>query len=303
LTPSMFDRAVHQSDRLSVHWAVTSGCRQWQVRQREVSSADREGGGPSERTLALVIHGSYPSARWEPDAAWGMREDEWADWVEDVERNWGTEDFTRRNFPSTADDPHLVRWFATYMRRAASPGAAVAAELMERETDVRAVLPTIRVPTLILHRVEDAPEANRYMAEHIPGAKYVAFPGDEHISYLGDQNSVLDEIERFVKGVKAEEASLDRVLATVLFTDVVGSTEKAAKLGDSAWRELLEKHHATVRACWHGIAGPRSTPPATGFSPRSTGQPVRSAALRRSARLSPDLVSRSGRDCIPASAR
>ena len=200
-----------------------------------------------DRTLALVIHGSYPSARWEPGAKWGMREDEQAAWIEDVERNWGTEDFVRRMFPSTADDPPLVRWFATYMRRAASPGSAVAVERMEYETDVRPILPTIHVPTLILHRVEDAPEANRYMAEHIPGAKYVAFPGGEHIPYLGDQDSVLNEIERFVKGVREEEAPLDRVLATVLFTDIVGSTEKAAKLGDSAWRELLEQHHATVR--------------------------------------------------------
>jgi class 3 adenylate cyclase len=118
---------------------------------------------------------------------------------------------------------------------------------MERETDVRHVLSAIHVPTLILHRAEDEPEANRYMAEHIPGAEYVALPGREHVPYLGDQGSVLDEIERFVKGVRDEEASLDRVLATVLFTDIVGSTEKAAELGDRRWRALLEEHHATVR--------------------------------------------------------
>jgi class 3 adenylate cyclase len=85
------------------------------------------------------------------------------------------------------------------------------------------------------------------MAEHIAGAEYVALPGQEHVPYLGDQGSVLDEIERFVKGVRDEEASLDRVLATVLFTDIVGSTEKAAELGDRRWRALLEEHHATVR--------------------------------------------------------
>jgi pimeloyl-ACP methyl ester carboxylesterase len=175
-----------------------------------------------KRTLALVIHGSYPSAKWEPEAPWGIRDDEFAEWLEDIERAWGTEEFVRRQFPSLhtamADDLRLVRWVAAYMRRAASPGAAVSAELMERETDVRHVLSAIHVPTLILHRAEDDPEANRYMAEHIPGAEYVALPGNEHVPYLGDQGSVLDEIERFVKGIRDEEASLDRVLATVLFT-------------------------------------------------------------------------------------
>jgi class 3 adenylate cyclase len=204
-----------------------------------------------ERTLALVIHGSYPSAKWEPEAPWGLREDEFADWLGEIERGWGTEEFVRRQFPSLntamADDPRLVRWVAAYMRRAASPGTAVSVELMEHDTDVRHVLSAIHVPTLILHRAEDDPEANRYMAEHIAGAEYVALPGREHVPYLGDQGSVLDEIERFVKGVRDEEASLDRVLATVLFTDIVGSTEKAAELGDRRWRALLEEHHATVR--------------------------------------------------------
>jgi class 3 adenylate cyclase len=118
---------------------------------------------------------------------------------------------------------------------------------MEYETDVRHVLSAIHVPTLILHREEDSPESNRYMAEHIAGAEYVALPGKEHIPFLGDQDSVLKEIERFVKGVRADEGSLDRVLATVLFTDIVNSTQKAAGLGDGEWRALLEEHHATVR--------------------------------------------------------
>jgi class 3 adenylate cyclase len=123
----------------------------------------------------------------------------------------------------------------------------IVADHMEYDTDVRDVLSAIHVPTLILHRIEDDPEANRYMAEHIPGAEYVALPGKEHVPYLGDQDSVLDEIERFVKSVTAEEASLDRVLATVLFTDIVGSTEKAAELGDREWARLLQEHHTTVR--------------------------------------------------------
>jgi class 3 adenylate cyclase len=176
-----------------------------------------------------------------------LREDEFAERLAAIERSWGTEEFLRWEFPWMADDPELLRWFTMYTRRGASPGAMIAAERMEYNTDVRDVLSAIHVPTLILHRIEDDPEANRYMAEHISGAEYVAIPGKEHVPYLGDQDSVLDEIERFVKSVTAEEASLDRVLATVLFTDIVGSTEKAAELGDREWARLLQEHHTTVR--------------------------------------------------------
>jgi class 3 adenylate cyclase/pimeloyl-ACP methyl ester carboxylesterase len=200
-----------------------------------------------ERTVALVIHGSFPSGKKEPEAPWGWTTDEYAAEIEAIERSWGTESYIRREFPSIANDEPLVRWLTAYTRRGASPGAAVSVTHMDYETDVRYVLSAIHVPTLILHRVEDDPESNRYMAEHIAGAEYVALPGQEHIPYLGDQDSVLNEIERFVKGVRADEGSLDRVLATVLFTDIVNSTQKAAELGDSEWRALLEEHHATVR--------------------------------------------------------
>jgi class 3 adenylate cyclase len=202
-----------------------------------------------ERTLALVIHGAYPSARWEPEAPWGWREDEFAERLAAIEQSWGTEEFLIREIflPEMTEDPEILQWFTTYTRRGASPGAMIAAERMEYDTDVRDVLSAIHVPTLILHRIEDDPEANQYMAEHIPGAEYVALPGREHVPYLGDQDSVLDEIERFVKGITAEEALLDRVLATVLFTDIVGSTEKAAHLGDREWARLLKEHHTTVR--------------------------------------------------------
>jgi class 3 adenylate cyclase/pimeloyl-ACP methyl ester carboxylesterase len=200
-----------------------------------------------ERTLALVIHGSFPSGKKESHAPWGLTPEEHTADIEAIERSWGTESYIRDAFPSFADDESLVRWFVVYTRRGASPGAALAASRLEYETDVRHVLTAIHVPTLILHREEDDPESNRYMAEHIAGAEYVALPGMEHIPYLGDQDSVLNEIERFVTGVRADEGSLDRVLATVLFTDIVNSTQKAAELGDDKWRALLEEHHATVR--------------------------------------------------------
>ena len=99
-----------------------------------------------------------------------------------------------------------------------------------------------------MHRERDSPEDNRYLAEHISGAEYIALEGDEHVPYLGDQDSVTREIERFVRSVRDEEAVLDRVLATVMFTDIVNSTETAARLGDQGWRDLVENHHAAVRS-------------------------------------------------------
>jgi len=201
-----------------------------------------------DRTAALVIHGSRPSGKKGRDTPWGWTSEYFEEQTAAIESSWGTEDFFLREFPRIADDPRLLSFFASYARHAMSPGAAVAAWQMEWETDVRDILPAIHVPTLILHRREDEPEAHRYIAAHISGAEYVELPGDEHVPYLGDQDSVLNEIERFVKGVRAEEASLDRVLATVLFTDIVSSTETGARLGDRAWAELLQRHHATIRS-------------------------------------------------------
>ena len=145
-------------------------------------------------------------------------------------------------------DDEMIAWEAKLGRYSMSPGAAVAYERMTYEQDVRDVLPAIHVPTLILHREQDSPEDNRYLAEHIPGAEYIALEGYEHVPYLGDQDSVTREIERFARSVRDEEAVLDRVLATVMFTDIVGSTETVARLGDQGWRDLVERHHAIVRS-------------------------------------------------------
>jgi class 3 adenylate cyclase len=200
-----------------------------------------------ERTLALVLHGSFPSGKWDPEAPWGYTEEDWAERLAMLERAWGTEEFVRWQFPTFTDE-RVIRWFASYLRRGASPGAVIAWERMDYETDVRDVLSSVHVPTLVLHREEDAPEANRYLAEHIAGARYVALPGKEHVPYIGDQDSVLREIDSFVRSIVDAEAELDRVLATVLFTDIVDSTAQAATMGDVRWREVRGRHDELVRA-------------------------------------------------------
>jgi class 3 adenylate cyclase len=150
-----------------------------------------------------------------------------------------------------------MRRITTFFRRSASPGAAVALNRMNAQIDTRSVLPTIRVPTLVLQRAGDR-EVNvgeeRWIASQIPGAKYVELPGDDHLPWIGDSDRLLDEVQEFLTGIR-RGPDPDRILATVLFTDIVGSTERAAALGDRRWRELLAAHHAIVRDqldAWHG---------------------------------------------------
>jgi class 3 adenylate cyclase len=136
---------------------------------------------------------------------------------------------------------------------------AIALNQLERETDVRRVLRTVQAPTLVLHRRDEAVyhvEEGRYIARHIPGARFVKLEGGDHLPADGDMSALIEEIGRFLGSVRDEEASFDRVLASVLFTDIVGSTEKAVELGDRRWRETIESHHATVRAIlgrYHGV--------------------------------------------------
>ena len=148
----------------------------------------------------------------------------------------------------SADDAFKRRAVA-YLRRSASPGAAVALLRMNSQIDVRDVLPAVQVPTLILHRVGDqdvSVEEARWIATQIPGAKLVELPGDDHLIWGGNVDQVADEVEEFLTGTRPVHGG-DRVLATVLFTDIVGSTERAVELGDRRWRDALEQHHAIVR--------------------------------------------------------
>ena len=210
-----------------------------------------------ERTIALVLFGT--SACWRPtiDYPFSVRTDEHHErYIERIERIWGTQEFAAeelRNWaaPALANDDHTIGWLADYLRHAASPGAAIALERMNRGLDVRPALSAIHVPTLVLARDGDrlfTAEETNWMADQIHSARFVSFPGVDHFFWTGNQDDLLGEIERFVVKVGDEETDLDRVLATVMFTDIVGSTAKVAELGDRGWGYLVDRHHGAVRA-------------------------------------------------------
>jgi pimeloyl-ACP methyl ester carboxylesterase len=199
------------------------------------------------RTRALVTLGIYAKRLWSPDYPWAPTAEARAAEIEKIEQSWAGEMDISDLAPSA--DEAFKRRAVDYMRRSASPGAAVALLRMNTQVDVRDVLPTIPVPTLILQRVADRDvnvEEGRWIARQIPGAKYVELPGDEHLVWAGDVDAVADEVEEFLTGTRAAQAA-DRVLATVLFTDIVASTERAAAVGDRRWREIVDEHHTRVR--------------------------------------------------------
>jgi class 3 adenylate cyclase len=204
-----------------------------------------------ERTRALVIYGSLPRFNRAPGFPWGPTYEE--DLLESAEdaRRWGTVELARETLgPEASEDD--VRMRARRMRLSATPKDVAALGRMNAEIDVRDVLPTIRVPTLVAHRVEDhiPIEGARWMADQIPGARFAELPGGPHFPFLGDTDSVVHAVETFLVPICSapeERPEPESVLATVLFTDIVGSTAKAAELGDRGWRELLEQHHAQIR--------------------------------------------------------
>jgi class 3 adenylate cyclase len=205
-----------------------------------------------ERVLALVLYASAARWAWAPDYPFGRsKADQERIRLEDFE-GWGSTELAKYwiedEAPSHVGDPEWVRSLAKVMRHSGSPAAALTFQDVQYETDVRGVLPSVQAPTLVLSRAPIDHERSADLAERIPGAKYVHLPGRDRMPYAGNIEVLLGEVERFVRSVSAEEASFDRVLATVLFTDIVGSTEKAAGLGDTAWKDLLERHHAVVRA-------------------------------------------------------
>jgi len=200
-----------------------------------------------ERTTALALYGVFAKRQWSPDYPWAPKPDEREREIAALERNWSERMDLDQLVPS--EDDAFKERLATYFRRSASPGAGAALMRMNTQLDVSDVLPTIQAPTLVMHRTFDRDvnvEEGRWIAERIPGARFVELPGDAHTLWAGDPDEVVDEIEEFLTGVRRGPEP-NRVLATVLFTDIVGSTAKATELGDRRWRELLERHHALVR--------------------------------------------------------
>jgi class 3 adenylate cyclase len=201
------------------------------------------------RTSALIMHGSYPRRTRAADYPWGPTDEESRSWIDQMQRDWGGPVGLDERAPSVAGDKQFRQWWARYLRMSASPAAVRALGTMNAEIDIRHILPAIRVPTLILHSVHDRAieiGGSLYMADRIPAARLVKLPGSDHLAWLSDAETILGEIEEFLTGVR-HSAEPDRVLATVLFTDIVSATEMAADLGDRRWHDLLEGHHSLVR--------------------------------------------------------
>jgi class 3 adenylate cyclase len=205
------------------------------------------------RVSALILYGATASYSRTDVLPW-----EWSRerWDEDLEwmREWGTHRHAARYLgyaaPSLVHDEETVRWFAAAERLTIGPGGAVTELRREMETDLTHVLSAINVPTLVLHRTKDPSQSvrsGRYLASKIPGARLVELPGEDSLAWVGEADTVADEIEEFLTGTRRKAPSVDRALATVLFTDVVGSTQVAARLGDARWKDVLAEHHRLAR--------------------------------------------------------
>ncbi len=205
-----------------------------------------------ERTAGLIAYGATARTGWAPDYPIGFSQDEIDADIADIESAWGTYDLAKSYVealhPSARDDGAEVADFAAFMRGLGGPGDAAIWARLDYDLDIRDLLPSIRVPTLVIHRREDRAtpfEHGRYLAEHIAGAELAELPGDVHMWDVGDD--VPSTVERFMATIHQEEVELDRYLATVLFTDIVSSTAVTAEGGDQAWAALVDQHHRIVR--------------------------------------------------------
>jgi class 3 adenylate cyclase len=201
-----------------------------------------------ERVGGLILCGTYAKGSRADDYPMGWGDEEWEDFQRFVREEWGKESFG--GYPSNADDEAFRQWWETMMRVGASPRAILLLGEMTRNVDVRSLLPQVAVPTLVMHRTGDRTnpiEEGRYIADRIRGARWVELPGEDFALWAGDIDTVADEIEEFLTGRRGG-AEPTRIVATVMFTDVVGSTDRAEAMGDRAWADLLESHHARVRA-------------------------------------------------------
>jgi pimeloyl-ACP methyl ester carboxylesterase/DNA-binding winged helix-turn-helix (wHTH) protein len=262
----LFDkRGTGLSDRVPIHQLPTLEQRMDDVRAvMDAVGSERAAlcgvseGGPMcslfaatypEKTLALVMIGSYAKRIRDEEYPWGPTMEQREHFFEVMRDQWGGPVGIDERAPSLANDPKFREWWATYLRMGASPGAAVALTQMNAEIDVRNVLGSIRVPSLVIHRREDQclkVEEGRFVAERIPGAKFVELPGNDHLPFVGDQDAILDRVEEFLTGVR-HSLEPDTVLATVLFTHIIGANEHASRLGRERWDDLLRRLQSHFR--------------------------------------------------------
>jgi pimeloyl-ACP methyl ester carboxylesterase len=270
----LFDkRGTGLSDRVPIHELPTLEQRMDDVRAvMEAVGSERAAlvgvseGGPMcslfaatypEKTLALVMIGTYAKRIRDVDYPWAPTTKQRQHFFTELREGWGGPVGLEERAPSVADDPKFREWWATYLRMGASPGAAVALTQMNAEIDVRRVLPSIRVPALVIHRTNDQTlklEEGRYVAEKIPAAKFVELPGRDHLPFVGDQDTILDEVEEFLTGVRHSHEP-DTVLATVLFTRIVGAQDHKKRLGDGRWEDLIRRLRNQVAKEIHWFRG------------------------------------------------
>jgi pimeloyl-ACP methyl ester carboxylesterase len=263
----LFDkRGTGLSDRVSNDQLPTLEQRMDDVRAvMDAAHSDRaalfghsEGGSMSilfaatypQRSIALALYGSFAKRSWSDDYEWAPTLQQRLALADEIEEGWGDIDLNYY-VPSRAGDEKLRDWLSAYFRSGASPAAGAALFRMNSLNDVRAVLPTVRVPTLVMHASGDRDvklEEGRYVAAHIEGARFIEIAGGDHIWFLSPQSDeIVDAVEEFLTGVRPRPEP-DRFLATVLFTDIVAGTARATELGDRRWGDLIEHHHAMVRS-------------------------------------------------------
>ena len=254
-----------------------------------------------ERTTALVLYDPTARGLWAPDYPWALTEDAWRKELREIHDRWGDRTYlverAHRLSPFGAQNEDWLDWFVWYMRRSASPAEAVAFQRMSMEGDVRDVLGAVRAPTLVLHRPEARDEAT-YVAERVHGALRIEVEGlHDWFSWADPEHNaiLLRETHEFLEGLSTPREP-DRVLATVLFTDIVGSTARAAELGDSAWRELLARHHTLVRGELARFRGEELDTAGDGFFAAfdGPGRAIECACAIRDSLRSLDLEIRAG---------
>ena len=201
------------------------------------------------RTAALITYGIFAKRIWSADYPWAPTPAERQAWLDGLAAGWGGKTDFGTIAPSVAHDERISAAFARRSRLSVSPSAALALGRMNTDIDIRAVLPVLRVPTLIFHAVDDRDvsiEEGRWIARWIPGARLIELPGGDHIPFYESQDAVVEAVQEFLTGAPPAQ-NADRFLATVLFTDIVNGTARAAELGDARWGALIESHHAIVR--------------------------------------------------------